>query len=543
MYEAACAYVEAGLRVFPVTRGGKTPDKRLAPHGFHDATDDLDLIARWFDVPNPPNIGIPTEGLLVVDVDILKDPPRPNPWPDDPAKALDLGNCPTVETPSGGRHHLTRDPKAEWRNSTSVLGPGVDVRATGGYIVAPPSIIYRRPADRWLTDAKEATYRWLSDPPTCLDDIPEWFPWLERDNEDNDSSGMTRVRRGPARGRMTDEEWYRLVAGVAEGGRHDAMLRIVGRMLGHECDLEDVMGTAFVANANNKPPLPATEVRKIVADLIGNDRRDHPERYAKKALAVVSEELGADVTKKAEKKIEEKAEAREEKKLETEADRLEGLDVKDATERVATEFSWTGGTVVAVEQTNRKAGHELFSLRFENGDVVALGSAEVLFQYQKIRAILAAEFRKAMPPSMHGSKGKRWRLVVTLLLKATVVLDPEFTPETEALEWVRDYCSDVRAEQETAPMHKSRQPYIDGTELRVQASAMVEWLYMSRRQRLTSRELCERLARIGFVRRTVTLEDPDRAGARCTRSYCCGPVRVVLDEPRRHAKEATCQTT
>ena len=56
---------------------------------------------------------------------------------------LELGQLPetfTVSTPSGGEHRYFSVPKGTaLKNSVIRLGPGVDVRANGGYVVAPGS--------------------------------------------------------------------------------------------------------------------------------------------------------------------------------------------------------------------------------------------------------------------------------------------------------------------------------------------------------------------------------------------------------------------
>jgi hypothetical protein len=47
----------------------------------------------------------------------------------------------TVEcfTGGGGRHIYFRHPGGEVRNSAGKVGPGLDIRGDGGYVVAPPS--------------------------------------------------------------------------------------------------------------------------------------------------------------------------------------------------------------------------------------------------------------------------------------------------------------------------------------------------------------------------------------------------------------------
>ena len=46
----------------------------------------------------------------------------------------------TAETGGGGYHLYYAMPEGEVRNSTGLVGPGIDIRAEGGYITARPSI-------------------------------------------------------------------------------------------------------------------------------------------------------------------------------------------------------------------------------------------------------------------------------------------------------------------------------------------------------------------------------------------------------------------
>src|SRR3990167_4721719 len=67
----------------------------------------------------------------------------------------------TVKTPSGGKHYyFTTTEKAP---TATKLGPGVDVRGDGGYVVAPPSPGYTlvedvplAPLPPWLAAMKNA---------------------------------------------------------------------------------------------------------------------------------------------------------------------------------------------------------------------------------------------------------------------------------------------------------------------------------------------------------------------------------------------------
>ena len=129
-----------GFKVFLLKENAKTP---LKPGKFLDqATSNKDIIdILWTKYPNA-NIGIATgEGLTVIDVDTLQHGGENG---SESLKNYEITNgllndTFTVQTPTGGKHiyYVTNN---ECKNATGLL-PGVDIRGTGGYVVAPGSII------------------------------------------------------------------------------------------------------------------------------------------------------------------------------------------------------------------------------------------------------------------------------------------------------------------------------------------------------------------------------------------------------------------
>ena len=110
-------------------------------NGVKDATTEETTIRKWWTQWPHANIGIATgegSGLLVLDVD-------PRHGGDESLKQLEVnhGSIPhTIETITGGngRHFCFRYPLGvKVANSVGKLGPGLDIRSTGGFIVAPPS--------------------------------------------------------------------------------------------------------------------------------------------------------------------------------------------------------------------------------------------------------------------------------------------------------------------------------------------------------------------------------------------------------------------
>lgn len=139
--EWAFKYADAGLSVFPLRERDKRP---ATANGFKDATTDKAQIELWWKENPNYNIGIatgsPSGGLVVVDVDEDKEKGKTGlssiqNW------MKKNGQIPkTVEVVTGrGGLHAYYFCKKQLSNRTNVLD-SVDIRADGGYVVAPPSI-------------------------------------------------------------------------------------------------------------------------------------------------------------------------------------------------------------------------------------------------------------------------------------------------------------------------------------------------------------------------------------------------------------------
>ncbi len=133
---AALAYAARGWPVFPCQ--GKIP---RTPHGFQDATTDGTQIRQWWARWLDATIGVPTgvaSGLVVLDID-------PRHGGEESLATLIAAHGPlpeTVEsrTGGGGRHLFFQHPGGYVPNSSGRLGPGLDIRGDGGYVIVPPSL-------------------------------------------------------------------------------------------------------------------------------------------------------------------------------------------------------------------------------------------------------------------------------------------------------------------------------------------------------------------------------------------------------------------
>ncbi|WP_251060569.1 bifunctional DNA primase/polymerase [Streptomyces sp. ISL-100] len=164
-----------GLYVFPLRPNDKRP---VVSAWEQRATIDAARIRRCWEA-GPFGVGIATgpSGLVVVDLDTAKGDPTPVPGilgGEDVLAVLyeahgdrfPFGTTPIARTGSGGLHIYHRAPEREVRNSASKVGWKVDVRAAGGYVVAPPSTAAGKPYT-WLTSPADAEPvplpRWLLD--------------------------------------------------------------------------------------------------------------------------------------------------------------------------------------------------------------------------------------------------------------------------------------------------------------------------------------------------------------------------------------------
>ena len=153
-----------------------------------------------------------------------------------------------ARTGGGGRHLYFAAP-ADFRSMPSRVGlrPGIDVRAEGGLIIAPPT---QHPSGR--------RYVWET-PDASPAPIPHWLIRLLQ---------SAAARRGhPLR------HWRDLVVrGVAKGERNSTIASFAGHLLWHGVDPEIVRELLLCWNRiRAKPPLDDAEVAEIVDSI----RRTH----------------------------------------------------------------------------------------------------------------------------------------------------------------------------------------------------------------------------------------------------------------------------
>jgi hypothetical protein len=216
---AALRYAELGWKVFPLAAGSKVPAIK-GGHAVKDASAYGDDIRAWGRLYPGANIGLAcglSSGIIVVDVD-------PRNGGDASLRALAAAGRiippgPRARTGNGGVHLFFRfHPKVA--NSKNRLGRGIDVKSTGGYVVAAPSWI--RPSK----DGKGGAYCWEVSPfdvpvprmpvwmTTLLAPVPRPEPRFESDGNGGDIEGLARfVARSPVGERNNRLHWAACRAG------------------------------------------------------------------------------------------------------------------------------------------------------------------------------------------------------------------------------------------------------------------------------------------------------------------------------------------
>lgn len=134
--QAALGLASRGFRVFPLQINGKIPVIKDFPR---IATTDKGQIQRWF-YKKDYNIGISTNDLLALDVDVKDGAQGLKTLAALKEKGLKLPDTCTQVTPTGGLHYIYKPP-FPISNSASKLGAGLDTRGLGGYLVGAGSTI------------------------------------------------------------------------------------------------------------------------------------------------------------------------------------------------------------------------------------------------------------------------------------------------------------------------------------------------------------------------------------------------------------------
>jgi bifunctional DNA primase/polymerase-like protein/primase-like protein len=204
---------------------GKHPATR---HGVADATSDASKIRAWWTTDPNFSIAIATgDGLTVLDIDEAKG------GFDSLSRLPPMPDTPTVQTGGGGLHYYF---SGNTRTRVGVA-PGIDIRANGSYVVAPPSV--HRSGQRYI---------WA--PLANLNVIPlaplpiEVVALAEAKNPQPKPEGP-----------------------IPHGRRNDTLARLAGGMRGMGMGLQAINAALAAENVRCDPPLTAAELGRIAKSM------------------------------------------------------------------------------------------------------------------------------------------------------------------------------------------------------------------------------------------------------------------------------------
>jgi hypothetical protein len=247
--DGALGLARRGMRIHPCVPDQKLP---LLEDWPAKATLAQRTIESWWRRWPNANPAVATGGamrLLVVDIDPDKNGEASFAHLEHEHGALP----PTVEviTPRAGRHLYLIVPNGRPMpsNSAGRLGPGVDTRGDGGYVLVPPSKVGLR------------SYEWSVDSGDRIAMAPAWL--------------LDILERGGGNGNATSPEvWRKLVEGVEAGARNDSITRLAGLLLRR---LPDPLVAAQLVLAFNDarchPPLPAEEVQRTLDSIAAREMK------------------------------------------------------------------------------------------------------------------------------------------------------------------------------------------------------------------------------------------------------------------------------
>ena len=248
---AALGYAARGWRVFPLQPNSKVPFE--GTRGFKDATVNPGQIHVWWKRWSRANIGCATgRGLVVMDEDTYKGAD---------ASAFVLPVTLTASTARGGQHRFFIYASDLPSKAEGVLAPGICIKATGGYVVLPPSIYQGKP------------YSWL-DEAHYLAQLPERMAALIR----GEPRAQRQTERQPSRQEANNGDYWvdQATQRARQQGRNNAGLWLAQQLVWNDCRDPDgaMIGYSHIVEDWDTPAYTEQEALATLASVRRQPRRE-----------------------------------------------------------------------------------------------------------------------------------------------------------------------------------------------------------------------------------------------------------------------------
>lgn len=272
--DLALLYIKRGWPVFPVhsidSQGictchnikcehpGKHPRTK---NGVKDASTDENQIREWFARNPDSNIGIAMgerSGVFVVDIDGEEGEESLRSYEEQNGRFPE-----TLQVLTGrGRHYYLKQPPIPIKNRVCVL-PKIDVKTTGGYVIAPPS--KHANGKNYVFEVSTIDLEPAEVPPHFLklltqSDVPE-----KKDATLNQT--------------------------IIKGTRNETLASIAGSLRSRGADFETIKAALEAINQRQcDPPLPATDIEAIAKSISGySSKEDTSHHFIASQLARAKE--------------------------------------------------------------------------------------------------------------------------------------------------------------------------------------------------------------------------------------------------------------
>jgi hypothetical protein len=247
--EEALRLYDLGFMPIPLrTEQGQRKKPSISWRQYQNERPSRDEVSSWFaDMGNVAVVTGRVSGVVVVDLDGKI--PDTREWL---AKRGFSIKTPIVSTGRGGAHVYYRHPGGTVANGvklSEVDGVTIDIRADGGYVVAPPS----------LHDTG-AFYEWVVPPETPLAPFPSELASLMNRSTEHTTLKVSDV---------FENEVETILQPAMQGGRNHAAARVAGFWLKTTKDDEPAAWAALqLWNHQNQPPLPTRELRQTFESIL-----------------------------------------------------------------------------------------------------------------------------------------------------------------------------------------------------------------------------------------------------------------------------------
>jgi len=226
----ALYYQSIGLNIIPV---GANKISLIKWEVYQNKCSTVEEINRWWGQWPDANIAVVTgkiSGLVVLDLDIKHGRT---------SKEFKIPATVCAHSGNGGEHFFFKYPtNGHIKSGSAISGLGVDIRASGGYVLLSPSI-----------NETGGIYEWIV-PFESKDDLAEMPEWLKKITVDN----------------ANDKKWLSGKDGVSEGLRNDTCASMAGKIISSlDSQLWESLGWELLKVWNQKcsPPLIEKEMRSV----------------------------------------------------------------------------------------------------------------------------------------------------------------------------------------------------------------------------------------------------------------------------------------